>query len=106
MAAGRFADWRLQVGGLVTRPAAVADLDLGAMPQRAQITRHDCVEGWSAIGKWQGPMLGNMLKAAGVRDAARYIVFPCADLFGGHDLITNRSTWSTPSTRRRSSPGR
>ena len=42
------------------------------MPQRAQITRHDCVEGWSAIGKWRGPMLGNVLKAAGVRDDARY----------------------------------
>jgi len=79
--ATRFANWRVQVGGLVDRPLALSIADLGAMPQRAQITRHDCVEGWSAIGKWQGPMLGNVIKAAGVRSTARYIVFTCADLY-------------------------
>jgi DMSO/TMAO reductase YedYZ molybdopterin-dependent catalytic subunit len=80
---GRFADWRLQVGGLVTRPLSLSLADLGTMPQRAQITRHDCVEGWSAIGKWQGPRLGDVLRFAGLRDGARYIVFRCADLYGG-----------------------
>ena len=84
MVANRFADWRLQVGGLVQRPLSLSLADLQAMPNRAQITRHDCVEGWSAIGKWQGPMLGNVLKAAAVRDTARYVVFTCADLYGGH----------------------
>ncbi|MBN8815789.1 MAG: molybdopterin-dependent oxidoreductase [Sphingomonas sp.] len=81
--ATRFANWRMQVGGLVDRPLSLSVRDLGAMPQRAQITRHDCVEGWSAIGKWQGPMLGNVLKAAGVRSAARFVVFTCADLYNG-----------------------
>ena len=81
--AGRFADWRLRVDGLVARPLRLSLADLGAMPQRAQITRHDCVEGWSAIGKWQGPRLGDVLRAAGLRDTARYIVFRCADLYGG-----------------------
>ena len=80
---GGFADWRLAVGGLVARPLSLSLADLGALPQRAQITRHDCVEGWSAIAKWQGPRLGDVLKAAGMRDAARYIVFTCADLYGG-----------------------
>lgn len=80
---GRFADWRLQVDGLVARPLSLSLSDLGQMPQRAQITRHDCVEGWSAIGKWQGPRLGAVLKQAAVRDAARYVVFTCADLYGG-----------------------
>jgi DMSO/TMAO reductase YedYZ molybdopterin-dependent catalytic subunit len=80
---GRFADWRLAVDGLVARPVQLSLGDLGRFPQRAQITRHDCVEGWSAIGKWQGPRLGDVLKAAGLRDAARYIVFTCADLYGG-----------------------
>jgi DMSO/TMAO reductase YedYZ molybdopterin-dependent catalytic subunit len=80
---GRFADWRLTVGGLVARPLALSLADLGRFPQRAQITRHDCVEGWSAIGKWQGPRLGDVLRAAGLRDSARYIVFRCADLYGG-----------------------
>ena len=80
---GKFADWRLQVGGLVARPLALSLSDLGTFPQRAQITRHDCVEGWSAIAKWQGPRLGDVLKAAGLRDSARYIVFTCADRYGG-----------------------
>ncbi|GGB20437.1 molybdopterin oxidoreductase [Sphingomonas metalli] len=83
LADARFADWRLEVGGLVARPLRLSLADLRGMPNRSQITRHDCVEGWSAIGQWTGPMLGNVLKAAGVRPAARYIVFTCADLYGG-----------------------
>lgn len=78
-AATNFADWRLVVDGLVARPLGLSLRDLGAFPQRAQITRHDCVEGWSAIGKWQGPVLGDILKAAGLSARARYIVFHCAD---------------------------
>ena len=78
-AASNFANWRLVVDGLVAKPLNLSLHHLGAFPQRAQITRHDCVEGWSAIGKWQGPMLGNILKAAGLADRAKYIVFHCAD---------------------------
>ncbi|MEO8142314.1 MAG: molybdopterin-dependent oxidoreductase [Sphingomicrobium sp.] len=78
-AATNFVNWRLQIDGLVARPLALSLSDLGAFPQRAQITRHDCVEGWSAIGKWQGPVLGDVLKAAGLQTQARYIVFHCAD---------------------------
>jgi DMSO/TMAO reductase YedYZ molybdopterin-dependent catalytic subunit len=81
--AGRFVDYRLQVGGLVDRPLALSLPQLGAMPARRQITRHDCVEGWSAIGEWQGPLLGTVLKAAAVRRSARYVVFRCADLING-----------------------
>ncbi|KQU52908.1 molybdopterin-binding protein [Sphingomonas sp. Leaf339] len=83
MVANRFADWRLAVGGLVDRPLSLSLADLRALPNRSQITRHDCVEGWSAIGQWTGPMLGNVLKAAGMRETARYVVFTCADLYGG-----------------------
>ncbi|PTS79835.1 molybdopterin-binding protein, partial [Sphingomonas sp. HMWF008] len=63
----------------------ISHQQLLAMPARTQITRHDCVEGWSAIGKWHGPMLGTILKAADVRNTARYIVFTCADLYSGHN---------------------
>ena len=83
LAARRFADWRLQVDGLVQRPLSLSLAQLQSLPQRAQITRHDCVEGWSAIGKWQGPRLETVLGLAGLRDAARYIVFHCADRIGG-----------------------
>ncbi|HWW55944.1 MAG TPA: molybdopterin-binding protein [Sphingopyxis sp.] len=82
-AANGFVDWRVQVTGLVARPLSLSLADVRAMPQRTQITRHDCVEGWSAIGQWTGPRLGRILAAAGVRDSARYIVFRCADRIGG-----------------------
>ena len=82
-AAANFADWRLVVDGLVARPLSLSLSDLGGFPQRAQITRHDCVEGWSAIGKWQGPQLAAILRAAGLSSRANFIVFHCADDFGG-----------------------
>jgi DMSO/TMAO reductase YedYZ molybdopterin-dependent catalytic subunit len=78
-----FADWQLPVGGLVQRPLALSLAALKALPQRTQITRHDCVEGWSAIGKWQGPQLGAVLAAAGLLPAARFVVFHCADAIDG-----------------------
>ncbi len=83
MAAEKFANWKLQVTGLFNRPMALSLAQLKSMPARTQITRHDCVEGWSAIGKWHGPMLGDILKRADVKPSARYIVFHCADLFHG-----------------------
>lgn len=79
LAQGGFADWRLAVGGLVERPLALSLAELRAMPSRTQITRHDCVEGWSAIGKWTGVPLAAVLAQAGVKPAARYVVFRCAD---------------------------
>ena len=53
--------------------------DLLRMPSRTQITRHDCVEGWSSVAKWQGVQLGRVLNVAGLRPGARYVVFHCAD---------------------------
>ena len=81
--AGGFNHWALRVDGLVHRPLALPLSALQVMPQRTQITRHDCVEGWSAIGKWQGPQLGAILSAAGLMPGARYVVFHCADKLEG-----------------------
>jgi DMSO/TMAO reductase YedYZ molybdopterin-dependent catalytic subunit len=74
-----FADWRLKIDGLVDRPTELSLADLKKLPSRTQITRHDCVEGWSAIGKWTGVPLGLLLQRAGMKPNARYIVFYCAD---------------------------
>jgi DMSO/TMAO reductase YedYZ molybdopterin-dependent catalytic subunit len=81
-AASRFADWRLEVDGLVERAASFSLAELRALPSRTQITRHDCVEGWSAIGKWTGVRLASLLDRVGVRPEARYVVFHCADALG------------------------
>ena len=74
-----FKDWRLQVDGLVERPMQLSLGELRALPARTQITRHDCVEGWSCIGKWTGVPLSIVLQRAGLKPDARYIVFYCAD---------------------------
>lgn len=86
LAANGFADWRLAVHGLVARPLSLSLADLRALATRTQITRHDCVEGWSAIGQWTGVPLGEVLKAAGLAPGARYIVFHCADNLDGQGL--------------------
>jgi DMSO/TMAO reductase YedYZ molybdopterin-dependent catalytic subunit len=74
-----FADWRLAVSGEVARPLELSLADLRGLPARTQITRHDCVEGWSAIGKWTGVPLHTVLHLAQLRPDARYVVFHCAD---------------------------
>lgn len=78
-----FANWRLRVDGLVEAPVDLSLAELRALPSRTQITRHDCVEGWSAIGEWTGVPLGTVLRAARLRPEARFIVFHCADDFRG-----------------------
>ncbi len=83
--AGGFPDWKLEVRGLVEKPLALTLADVRALPQRTQITRHDCVEGWSAIGEWQGPQLAHLLDVAKVKPEARFIVFRCADTLYGRD---------------------
>lgn len=84
--AEKFANWRLTVDGLVAKPSAWTLDQIKTTPRRAQITRHDCVEGWSAIGKWTGVPLKLLLDAAGLSSRARYIVFHCADRMGSGEL--------------------
>ncbi|WP_342110302.1 molybdopterin-dependent oxidoreductase [Methylobacterium sp. SI9] len=79
MAAQNFSDFKLSVDGLVQTPLSLSLADLRALPARTQITRHDCVEGWSCIGQWSGVPLAEILKKAGLKSQARYAVFHCAD---------------------------
>ncbi len=74
-----FADWRLEVDGLVEKPLSLTREQILAMPSRTQITRHDCVEGWSCIAKWTGTPLSLVLDRAVVKPQARYVVFHCLD---------------------------
>lgn len=74
-----FSDWKLEVGGLVENPVSFTLGQLQAMPSRTQITRHDCVEGWSCIAKWTGVPLALILDMARPKPAARYVVLHCMD---------------------------
>jgi DMSO/TMAO reductase YedYZ molybdopterin-dependent catalytic subunit len=77
--ANQFRDYKLQVDGLVSRPATLSIDELKKLDNRIQITRHDCVEGWSAIGKWEGTVLSALLDHVGVDPKARFVVFHCMD---------------------------
>lgn len=79
MAARGFRPYRLVVEGAVETRRAYTLAHLNAMEQTAQITRHDCVEGWSAIGKWSGVRLRDLLADVRPRKDARYVVFHCMD---------------------------
>ena len=82
LVANDFKDYRLSVTGLVEKPLSLSLDELRNMPARTQITRHDCVEGWSCIAKWSGTPLGPILDAAGVKPEARFVVFHCFDSYG------------------------
>lgn len=71
--------WRLEVGGVVKKPGQFSLEELKAIPGRTQITRHDCVEGWSAIAKWKGVPLSEISKRVQPESSAQYVVFYCMD---------------------------
>lgn len=78
-ARGNFGAYRLPIEGLVDRPHTFTLAELRAMPLQTQITRHDCVEGWSAIGKWRGVPLATIIAMAQPKSNARYVIFSCFD---------------------------
>lgn len=79
MIAGGFASYRLAVNGLVERPQTFSLSELHALAHLSQITRHDCVEGWSAIAAWDGVRLSELLALVRPSDRARYVVFHSFD---------------------------
>ena len=87
LAADGFRAYRLKVGGLVGQSLSLSLEQLRALPSRTQITRHDCVEGWSVIGKWTGVQLARILDMAKPTQSARFVVFHCFDTMddGGLD---------------------
>jgi DMSO/TMAO reductase YedYZ molybdopterin-dependent catalytic subunit len=70
-----FADWRLDVQGLVARPSSFSLEELKRLPSRTQITQQACEEGWSFIAEWTGVPLIDVLNLVGVSPRARYVVF-------------------------------
>lgn len=72
-------DFRLKVGGLVREKKSWTLDELYALPKSEQITRHICVEGWSAIGRWGGTPFAGFLQRIGADTTAKYVGFRCAD---------------------------
>jgi DMSO/TMAO reductase YedYZ molybdopterin-dependent catalytic subunit len=74
-------DWHLEVAGLVRNKGRWSLAQLRALPQAGQITRHICIEGWSAIGEWHGVPFKLFLDRIGADTTARYVGFKCADRY-------------------------
>ena len=81
-----FTGYKLKVGGLVEAPGEWSLDELKAMPSRTQITRHDCVEGWSCIGKWKGVQLAHLLEQVKPKPEAKFILFRCYDSMDGPSM--------------------
>ncbi|NIO08702.1 MAG: molybdopterin-dependent oxidoreductase [Deltaproteobacteria bacterium] len=75
-----WASWRLEVTGHVNNPGKFSLNQVKKLPSRTQITRHDCVEGWSAIAKWKGVPLSEIIKLVQPKPVAKYIIFYCMDV--------------------------
>lgn len=77
---GGFKDWRLTVGGLVEHELSLGLDELQAMPRQEQITKHICIQGWSAIGEWGGVHMSEILARAKPNKKAKYVVFHAYDV--------------------------
>ena len=90
------ATYKLEVAGLVDNKKPWALDELHKLPEVSQITRHCCVEGWSAIGSWQGAVLSDFLKRIGADTKAKYIWFKCAE---GYTNTIDMATALHPQTQ-------
>ena len=79
LASSNFANYQLEVSGLVEHRQSITLENLRTLPRRTQITRHDCVEGWSCIAKWTGVPLSVVLNQAKPKPESKYVVFECFD---------------------------
>ena len=89
-------DYALEVGGLVDNKDSWTLEKLYALPQETQITRHVCVEGWSAIGKWTGVRFSEFLRRIGADTRAKYVWFQCAE---GYSTTIDMPTALHPQTQ-------
>ena len=89
-------DYKFEVGGMVDNKKSWTLDELYALPQETQITRHICVEGWSAIGKWTGVPLRDFLRRIGADLTAKYVHFACAE---GYSVSIDMPTALHPQTQ-------
>jgi methionine sulfoxide reductase catalytic subunit len=75
LARENFAHWKLTIGGLVQHPLELSLDDLRAFPKQEQITKHNCIQGWSAVAEWGGVRMSEILDKCRLLPHARYVVF-------------------------------
>ena len=80
-----FKDWKLTVNGLVEQPLELSMEQLKAMPKQTQITKHNCIQGWSAVGEWGGVRMEDIVRLCKPSKKAKYVVFHCYDEDKGGD---------------------
>ena len=81
--------YKLELAGMIKDKKPWTLTELAALPQVTQVTRHICVEGWSAIGKWSGVRFSDFLARIGADTTAKYVGFQCADdYYGSIDMAT------------------
>lgn len=90
--AGGFADWRLEIGGLVERPLSLSVADLRGYAQHTHITQIACEEGWSYVAEWTGARLADVLNAAGVRSSARYVFYHSLEPYWSDSIDIREAT--------------
>ena len=88
--------YKLEITGLVDDKRPWTLDRLHALPEVSQITRHVCVEGWSAIGSWQGAKLSEFLQRIGADTRAKYVWFRCAE---GYTETIDMATALHPQTQ-------
>ncbi len=114
LAQSGFATWKLSVCGLVERRAEFSLEDLRALPKQTQITKHNCIQGWSGVAEWGGVCLNEVLNVCAPSPKAKYLVFTSFQLGKQavkpelsrrtSDLSMRSSTWNWPDTHRRFLP--
>lgn len=77
---GGYKDWQLKVGGMVEQELSLSLDDLKAMPRQEQITKHICIQGWSAIGEWGGVHMKEIIDRCKPSKRAKYVVFHAYDV--------------------------
>lgn len=78
-----FADWKLEVCGLVEQPLHLSLADLQALPKQSQTTEHNCIQGWTGIAEWSGVRVSEILQLCKPLSTAHYLVFTSYQLGKG-----------------------
>ena len=79
LAAGDFAEYRLEIGGLVEHPLSLSLDELHRLSHTEQVTMHNCIQGWSAVAAWGGVPMSAIIDAVKPQAGAQHVAFYAFD---------------------------